>query len=121
MTHYFSSGEDDGQAEGRDDDARREEDGELFAGVAGRVCVIDHPPRDAVRDGWQDVEEEEEQRPVFTAESQKGKIKNSNVHKGCWEVKLFNAQFNFLNTFQRHSYLYLFSFVCTVRLFSPEK
>lgn len=68
MTYYFSSCEDDGQAEGWNDDARREEDGQLFAGVTGRVCVVDHPPRDAVRDGREDVEEEEEQRPVFAAE-----------------------------------------------------
>lgn len=66
-TYYVGSREDDGQAESRDDDARREEDGQLFAGVAGRVCVVDHPPRDAVRDGREDVEEEEEQRPVFAA------------------------------------------------------
>lgn len=71
LTYNFSSCEDDGQAEGWDDDARREEDGQLFAGVAGRVCVVDHPPRDAVRDGGEDVEEEEEQRPVFTAERKK--------------------------------------------------
>lgn len=66
-THHLGSGEDDGQAERWDDDARREEDGQLFAGVAGRVGVVDHSPRDAVRDGTQDVEEEEEQRPVFAA------------------------------------------------------
>lgn len=34
-TYDFSSREDDGKAERRDDDARREEDGQLFAGVAG--------------------------------------------------------------------------------------
>lgn len=68
VTYYFSSCEDDGQAKRWDDDARREEDGQLFAGVTGRVCVVDHPPRDAVRDGGEDVEEEEEQRPVFAAE-----------------------------------------------------
>lgn len=67
VTYYFSSGKDDGQAEGWDHDARREEDGELFAGIAGRVCVVDHSSRNAVRDGREDVEEEEEQRPVFAA------------------------------------------------------
>lgn len=49
-TYNFSSREDDGKAEGRDDDARREEDGQLFAGVAGRVCVVHDSPGDAVRD-----------------------------------------------------------------------
>lgn len=68
VTHHISSGEDDGQAEGRDDDARREEDGQLLAGVAGRVCVVHHPPRDAIRDGAEDVEKEQEQRPVFAAD-----------------------------------------------------
>lgn len=72
-THHISSGEDDGQAEGRDDDARREEDGQLLAGVAGRVCVVHHPPRDAVRDGAEDVEEEQKQRPVCAAEAGKAK------------------------------------------------
>lgn len=67
-TYNVSSGEDDGEAEGRDDDARREEDGQLLAGVAGRVCVIHHSPGDAVRDRGEDVEEEEEQRPVFAAD-----------------------------------------------------
>lgn len=67
ITYYFSSCEDDGQTEGWNDDSRREEDGQLFAGVTGRVCVVDHPPRDAVGDGREDVEEEEEQRPVFAA------------------------------------------------------
>lgn len=73
VTYYFSSREDNGQAEGWDDNARREEDGQLFAGVAGRVCVVDHPPWDAVRDGREDVEEEEEQRPVFAAEREREK------------------------------------------------
>lgn len=72
-THHLSSGEDDGKAEGRDDDARREEDGQLLAGVAGRVCVVHHPPRDAVRDGAKDVEKEQEQRPVFAADTGKGR------------------------------------------------
>lgn len=74
MTYDFSSREDDGKAERRNDDARREEDGQLFAGVAGRVCVIDNPPRDAVRDWWEDVEEEEEQRPVFAADTEEIQI-----------------------------------------------
>lgn len=73
MTYYFGSREDDGQAESWNDDARREEDGQLFAGVAGRVCVVDHPPRDAVWDGREDVEEEEEQRPVFAAEREQAR------------------------------------------------
>ena len=70
-TYNCSSCEDDGQAEGWNDDARREEDGELFAGVTGRVRVVNHPPRDAVRDRSEDVEEEEEQRPVFAADGEK--------------------------------------------------
>lgn len=74
-THHTSSGEDDGQAEGRDDDARREEDGQLLAGVAGRVGVVHHPPRDAVRDGAEDVEEEQKQGPVCAADTGGG-------HKG---------------------------------------
>lgn len=74
VTYDFSSREDDGKAERRDDDARCEEDGQLFAGVAGRVCVIDNPPRDAVRDWWEDVEEEEEQRPVFAADTEEIQI-----------------------------------------------
>lgn len=75
VTYYFSSCEDNGQAEGWDDDARREEDGQLFAGITGRVCVVDHPPRDAVRDGREDVEEEEEQRPVFAANRERERCK----------------------------------------------
>lgn len=71
VTHHFCSCKDNGQAEGWNDDARREEDGQLFAGITGRVCVVDHPPRDAVRNGRKDVEEEEEQRPVFAAEREK--------------------------------------------------
>lgn len=73
VTYYFGSCKDDWQAEGRDDDARREEDGELFAGVAGRVGVVDHSPRDAVGDGGEDVEEEQEQRPVFAAGSRRAR------------------------------------------------
>lgn len=73
-THNVGSGEDDGEAEGRDDDARCEEDGQLLAGVAGRVCVIHHSPGDAVRDRGEDVEEEEEQRPVFAAGAQEIQI-----------------------------------------------
>lgn len=72
-THHISSGEDDGQAKGWDDYACREEDGQLLAGVAGRVCVVHHPPRDAVRDGAEDVEEEQKQRPVCAAETRKCK------------------------------------------------
>lgn len=72
MTYDFGSGEDDGQSKGWDDDARREEDGQLFAGVAGRVRVVDQPPRNAVRDGGEDVEEEDKQRPVFAAEGKRG-------------------------------------------------
>lgn len=74
MTYHFSSREDDGKAERRDDDARCEEDGQLFAGVAGRVCVVHHPPGDAVRDWREDVEEEEEQRPVFAADTEEIQI-----------------------------------------------
>lgn len=70
VTYDFSSRKDDGKAERRDDDARGEEDGQLFAGVAGRVCVVDDPPGDAVRDRREDVEEEEEQRPVFAADTE---------------------------------------------------
>lgn len=77
LTYHISSGEDDWQAEGRDDYACREEDGQLLAGVAGRVCVVHHPPRDAVRDGAEDVEEEQKQRPVCAAESRKSKGKRS--------------------------------------------
>ncbi len=80
LTYYFSSREDDGQPKGWNYDARREEDGQLFAGITGRVCVIDHPPRDAVRDGREDVEEEEEQRPVLAAE------KVREIHT-CCDVK----------------------------------
>lgn len=71
MTYHFSSCKDNGQAESWDDDARREEDGQLFAGITGRVCVVDHPPWDAVRNGWEDVEEEKEQGPVFAAERER--------------------------------------------------
>lgn len=74
-TYNVSSGEDDGKAEGGDDDARREEDGQLLAGVAGRVCVIHHSPGDAVRDRGEDVEEEEEQRPVSAADAEESQIK----------------------------------------------
>lgn len=81
MTYYFSSCEDYGQAEGWDDNARREEDGQLFAGVTGWVCVINHPPRDAVRDGREDVEEEEEQRPVFAAKREMVKESDKYSHK----------------------------------------
>lgn len=85
-THHVSSGEDDGQAEGRDDYARREEDSQLLAGVAGRVCVVHHPPRDAVRDGAQDVEEEQKQRPVCAAETRKIKGRRSLFY---WSLKTF--------------------------------
>lgn len=71
VTHHFCSCEDNRQAEGWNDDARCEEDGQLFAGITGGVCVVDHSPRDAVRNGREDVEEEEEQRPVFAAEREK--------------------------------------------------
>lgn len=67
-TYYLSSSKDDGQAEGWNDDACREEDGQLFASITGWVCVINHPPWDAVRDGREDVEEKKEQWPVFAAE-----------------------------------------------------
>lgn len=69
LTYNCSSGEDNGQAESWDDNARCEEDGQLFAGITGWVCVIHDSPRDAVRDRRKDVEEEEEQRPVFTAKN----------------------------------------------------
>lgn len=68
-TYDFSPRKDNGQAEGWDDDACCEEDGQLFAGVTGRVRVIHYPPGDAVRDGGQDVEEEQEQGPVFAAKT----------------------------------------------------
>lgn len=81
MTYDCSSREDDGKAERRDDDARGEEDGQLFAGVAGRVCVIDDPPRDAVWDRWEDVEEEEEQRPVSAAQTEEIQINTHNYDR----------------------------------------
>ena len=71
MTYDFGSGKDDGQSKGWDDNACREEDGQLFAGIAGRVRVVNQPPRNAVRDGGKDVEEEDKQRPVFAAEGDK--------------------------------------------------
>lgn len=96
-THHISSGEDDGQAEGRDDDARREEDGQLLAGVAGRVCVVHHPPRDAVRDGAEDVEKEQEQRPVFAADAgekqRKGAAAFNRVVKTLRTMKDYQSYF----------------------------
>lgn len=61
----MGAGEYDWEAKSRHDDPRGEEYSQLFAGIAGRVCIVHHAPRDAVRDGRQDVEEEEEERPVF--------------------------------------------------------
>lgn len=88
-TYNVSSGEDDGKAEGRDDDARREEDGQLLAGIAGRVRVIHDSPGDAVRDRGEDVEEEEEQRPVFAADT--GKIQINPHTRGLRQLRGVHA------------------------------
>lgn len=66
--YHSGAGEYDRQPEGRHDDPRGQEYGQLFAGITSRVSVVHHTSRDAVRDGWQDVEEEQEQRPVLTAQ-----------------------------------------------------
>lgn len=63
--HQICSGEYNGQPKGRDDDACREEYGELLAGAAHGVRVVHQPPGYAVRDGREDVKEEDEEGPVF--------------------------------------------------------
>lgn len=67
---HISTSKYDGQPEGGHDDSCGEEYGQLFTGITGRVRVIHHTARDAVRDGWQNVEEEQEQRPVLIIDGQ---------------------------------------------------
>lgn len=62
--NHGSAGEDDGQAERRHHDACGQEHRQLLTGITGRVGVLHHTPRDAVRERTEDVEEEQEQRPV---------------------------------------------------------
>ena len=68
ITYYISSSENDRQAKGWDHDPCREEYGQLFAGITGGVCVVNHSPGNAIRDRREDIEEEKEQGPVCAAE-----------------------------------------------------
>lgn len=63
--YHTSAGEDDGQAKGRHNDPCGEENGQFFAGITSRVCIIHHTARDAVWDRRQDVEEEKKEWPIF--------------------------------------------------------
>ena len=54
---YWSSGEDDGQSEGRDDDAGGDEVGQLPAGVTGAVVAV--PPGQHAGDGTEQVEDDD--------------------------------------------------------------
>lgn len=59
------SGKHNRESEGRDHDARGEENGELLTGVAHGVRVVHQPPGYAVWDGREDVKEEDEEGPVL--------------------------------------------------------
>lgn len=63
--HQVCSGEDDREAKGGDDDACREEDGELLTGVAHGVRVVHQSSRYAVRNGWEDVKKQHKEGPVL--------------------------------------------------------
>ena len=54
---YRGSGEDDGESEGRDDDAGGEEVGQLPAGVAGAVIAVS--PGQHTGDGAEEVEDDD--------------------------------------------------------------
>lgn len=68
--NHISSSKYDGQAKSRNDNSRGEEYGQFFTGVTGRICVVHHAARDAIWDWWQNVEEQQEQRPVFIIDGQ---------------------------------------------------
>ncbi len=83
--YHISAGEYDGQPEGGHHDACGQEYGQLFAGVAGRVCFVHHAASDAVWDRTQNVEEEQEQRPVRTAHRHSVNRRSAGVYSGLYK------------------------------------